>query len=91
VFADRGYEEDGSLTHRSKEGALLTDEEEVVERVIRMVNHGVVRTTSGKEIPIDAETICIHSDGKNALKLAKILYQAIHNRGNYIIEQGQSK
>ena len=85
VFADRGYEEDGSLTPRSKEGALLTDEEEVVERVIGMVNHGVVMTTSGKEIPIDAETICIHSDGKNALKLAKTLYQALHNKSNYII------
>ena len=91
VFADRGYEEDGSLTPRSKEGALLTDEEEVIEHVVRMVNNGVVRTTSGKEIPIEAETICIHSDGKNALKLAKVLYQALHNKSNYTIEQGQSK
>ena len=91
VFADRGYEDDGSLSPRSKEGALLTEEEEVVERVLRMVNNGVVRTTNGKEIPIKAETVCIHSDGKNALKLAKALYQALHNKSNYIIEQGQSK
>lgn len=91
VFADRGYEDDGSLTPRSKEGALITEEDEVVERVIRMVNKGVVKTSDGKEIPIEAETVCIHGDGKNALKLAKALYQALHNKRNYRIEEGQSK
>lgn len=85
VFADRSYEDDGSLTPRKKEGALIEDEEEVVNRVIQMITDGKVRSYSGKELPIVAETVCIHSDGRNALKLAKALYNTLHINSQTII------
>ena len=48
VFADRGYEEDGSLVNRRKEGAFIRDEEEAIARVIRMVKEGKVTAVTGK-------------------------------------------
>lgn len=67
VFADRGYEDDGTLVSRNKEGAFIHDENEAVERVIRMVKEGKVTTATGKDILIQADSICVHGDGEKAL------------------------
>ena len=50
VFADRAYEEDGSLVARSKEGAMITDEEEAIRRVIMMVKEGKVTAITEKRL-----------------------------------------
>lgn len=76
VFADRTYRDDGSLTPRSEPGALIEDEQQCVRQLLQMLS-GSVTTTSGRIIPVVAETICIHSDGKNALNLAKAVKQTI--------------
>ena len=77
VFADRGYEEDGTLVNRRKEGAMITDEGEAIARVIRMVKEGVVTAVTGKDIPIQADSVCVHGDGEKALlfveKIRKVL------------------
>jgi 5-oxoprolinase (ATP-hydrolysing) subunit A len=73
VFADRTYQDDGSLTPRNKPGALIEDEEQSIRQVLKMVKNAKVTTTSGKEIPIVAETICVHGDGKNAELFAKAI------------------
>ena len=73
AFADRSYQDDGSLTPRSFPGALINDETEMLQHVERMLK-GKVRTVSGKEIPILAETICVHGDGAHALAFARSLH-----------------
>lgn len=73
VFADRTYRDDGSLTPRSQPNALIQNIDEAIEQVLMMVNKGKVKTVSGKEIPIIAETICIHGDGKNAVEFARAI------------------
>jgi UPF0271 protein len=77
VFADRTYQEDGSLTPRSYDNALIEDEEQCLQQVMQMIKQGTVTTTSGKSIPIAANTICIHSDGKHAVNFAKKIYEAL--------------
>src|SRR6188768_3641176 len=57
VFADRTYQDDGGLTPRSQSNALIKTEEECIQQVLQMVKEGTVTTTSGKTIPIIAETI----------------------------------
>src|SRR3954452_7878211 len=57
VFADRTYQDDGSLTPRTKHNALIEGEEQSLQQVLAMIKKGTVITTSGKEIPIVAETI----------------------------------
>jgi len=78
VFADRTYQDDGSLTPRSQTIALIQDEEKAMQQVLQMVQHKTVTTVSGKEIPIVAETVCIHGDGKNAFVFAKVIFNALN-------------
>lgn len=77
VFADRTYQDDGSLTPRSQPNALIEDTDKVVQQVLQMLKEGTVTTVSGKVIPITAETICIHGDGKQAVDFAKAIHNAV--------------
>ena len=81
VFADRAYEEDGSLVARSKSGAMIEDEEEAVNRVIRMIKEGKVRTVTGKEISIQADSVCVHGDGEKALRFVEKIRKALLAEG----------
>ncbi len=77
VFADRTYQDDGSLTPRTQSNAFVEEEEKSIQQVLQMVNEGLVTTVSGKTISIVAETICIHGDGKNAVQFAKRLHEVL--------------
>ena len=76
VFADRGYEEDGTLVNRRKEGAMITDEDEAIARVIRMIKEGIVTAVTGKDIPIQADSVCVHGDGEKALLFVEKIRKA---------------
>ncbi|MDR3262746.1 MAG: LamB/YcsF family protein [Clostridiales bacterium] len=71
VFADRGYEDDGSLVKRGKPGAMIEDENQAIERVIRMVKDGKVKSVNGRDIDIKADSVCVHGDGPKALDFVK--------------------
>lgn len=71
VFADRSYNDDLTLVERSHPKALLTDEAEVLEHVGWMVNEKKIKTITGKLVPIEAETICIHGDNPSAFEILK--------------------
>lgn len=78
VFADRSYGDDGSLTPRKNSGALLEDVNQVVNQVLQTIKEGTVTSISGKIIPVIAETICIHGDGRKAVVFAKAIQNAIN-------------
>lgn len=75
VFADRTYQEDGSLTPRTQPDALIEDENTSIRQVTEMLLQKKVRATSGKRIPIEAQTICLHGDGAHAVAFARRLHQ----------------
>lgn len=77
VFADRGYMPDGSLVPRGQEGAMITDEEEAMARVLRMVNEHKVTAVDGTDIDICPDTICLHGDSPKALLFAEKLHNAL--------------
>lgn len=77
VFADRTYQQDGTLTPRTKPDALVTSDEQAVQQVIRMVKEGKVMTQQGIDIAIQAETVCIHGDGKHALMFVRQIREAL--------------
>lgn len=70
VFADRTYQKDGSLTPRKEPNALITDDQQAVAQVVRMVKEGTVLSQQGQDIVIKADTVCIHGDGAHALGFA---------------------
>ena len=81
VFADRAYEDNGTLRPRSLTGAMIEDETFAVARVIEMVQHGQVQSYAGKPITVSAGTVCLHGDQPGALKFATTLRQACTKHG----------
>ncbi|MET0464801.1 MAG: 5-oxoprolinase subunit PxpA [Chitinophagaceae bacterium] len=79
VFADRRYEEDGSLRSRSLPGAMLEDADEALRQVLQMIMQQTVTAYSGKQIPVAADTVCIHGDGMHAVAFATRIYHALKN------------
>jgi len=81
VFADRAYMPDGSLVPRTMAGSMITDEDEAVRRVIRMVREGVVTAIDGSEVPVRADSVCVHGDGEKALLFTQRLKEALEAEG----------
>lgn len=67
VFADRRYEDNGQLVSRKEADAVITDTDEALDQVIKMVTENKVISKNGKEIDLKADTICVHGDGAHAL------------------------
>jgi 5-oxoprolinase (ATP-hydrolysing) subunit A len=88
VFSDRTYQEDGSLTSRSESNALIKDHEIAVNQVIRMVKEGKVQSLQGTDVSIQADTICIHGDGENAIDFAKYISSALRESGIKVAKIG---
>ena len=70
IFADRNYEDDGTLVSRSKDHALITDPKRAKEHVYNMVKNQTLNCHSGKQIPCEIDSICIHGDNKSSLLTA---------------------
>jgi 5-oxoprolinase (ATP-hydrolysing) subunit A len=81
VFADRTYQENGQLTPRTEPGALIDDPDESVRQVMTLIAEGKVRTTSGQEIRLAADTVCIHGDGKHPVAFARLIHNGLLARG----------
>ena len=81
IFADRNYEDDGNLISRSKPNALITDPELAKEHVIKMVRNQALNCYSGKEIPCDIDSVCVHGDGKSAVVTAKEIKDGLVKNG----------
>jgi UPF0271 protein len=77
VFADRAYEDDGTLVSRKKEGAMITDTKQAVDRVVRMVKEGKVESINERDIDIQADSICVHGDGPKALEFVREIRSAL--------------
>ena len=81
IFADRTYQDDGSLTPRSQTNALIEDTAKSVIQVLQMITEKKVTSVNGNEISIKADTICVHGDGKKAVEFVTAIYQSLkqHN------------
>ncbi|WP_066192226.1 MULTISPECIES: 5-oxoprolinase subunit PxpA [Gracilibacillus] len=80
VFADRRYHNNGRLVARGTPGSLLHDTESVIQQVRQMLDNGTVMTQEGNEIPIIADTICVHGDNTAALELVKQIRTILTSR-----------
>jgi UPF0271 protein len=71
IFADRNYEDDGNLVSRKKSHALITDPEQAKRHVLKMVQTQSLNCHSGKQIPCEIDSVCIHGDNQSSLETAK--------------------
>lgn len=80
-FADRAYEADGSLRARTKEGAMVTDENVAIERVIKVLKEGTVTAYTGEEVELKIDSICVHGDNAHALEFVKTIRERLGAEG----------
>ncbi|PBQ11691.1 hypothetical protein CCL07_00960 [Pseudomonas congelans] len=81
AFADRAYTAEGTLVSRSRPGAVLHDAERIAERMLRLVREGVIEAEDGREISLQADSICVHGDSPGAVNIARILKNRLHDAG----------
>ena len=81
IFADRNYEDDGNLVSRKKPNALITDPDEAKKHVLRMVENQSLNCHSGKQIPCEIDSVCIHGDNMSSLATAKSIKNNLVENG----------
>ena len=81
IFADRNYEDDGNLVSRKKPNALIIDPELAKNHVLSMVKNQAINCHSGKQIPCEIDSVCIHGDNKSSLETAKSVKQNLVDNG----------
>jgi len=81
IFADRNYEDDGNLVSRSKDNAMITNPEIAKKHVIKMVENQALNCYSGKQIPCEIDSICVHGDGESAVSTAKEIKEGLIKSG----------
>ena len=81
IFADRNYEDDGNLVSRKKSHALITDPEQAKKHVLKMVQNQSLNCHSGKQIPCEIDSVCIHGDNLSSLATAKSIRNNLVENG----------
>tara|TARA_Y100001970_G_scaffold264587_1_gene351342 strand:- start:955 stop:1728 length:774 start_codon:yes stop_codon:yes gene_type:complete len=81
IFADRNYEDDGNLVSRKKPNALIIDPDEAKKHVLNMVKNQAINCHSGKQIPCEIDSVCIHGDNKSSLATAKSIKKNLLDNG----------
>jgi len=81
IFADRNYEDDGNLVSRKKSNALITNPEEAKKHVLSMVKNQAINCHSGKQIPCEIDSVCIHGDNESSLATAKSIRKNLLENG----------
>ncbi|MBS0593073.1 MAG: LamB/YcsF family protein [Proteobacteria bacterium] len=71
AFADRAYNDDGTLVSRRLPGAVLHDPDQVAERMLQWVERGELPSISGRPVRIEADSICVHGDSPGAVEMAR--------------------
>ncbi len=79
VFADRNYNDDGTLVSRMLPNAVISDELEVMQRISNLKDRGYLDSVNGQKLFIKADTVCVHGDGENALAFIKAVQKVVSN------------
>ena len=84
VFADRGYQADGSLVPRGAPGAMIEDEDTAIARVLQMAAQGTVQADDGSTVTLQADSVCVHGDGPKALSFVQKISAALLAAGTAV-------
>ena len=81
IFADRNYEDNGNLVSRKKPHALITNPEDAKKHVLKMVKTQSLNCHSGKQIPCEIDSVCIHGDNLSSLETARSIKENLVKNG----------
>jgi len=88
AFPDRPYTDDGQLVERTSPLSVITNPEDVAQRVTRMVESGEVVSVSGKVIRLDFDTLCVHGDEPTAVMVGRAVRRAVEDAGAEVAPLG---
>ena len=91
IFADRNYEDDGNLVSRKKPHALINDPEMAKKHVLSMVKNQSLNCHSGKQIPCEIDSVCIHGDNISSLQTARSIKDNLLKNGLILKRLNQMK
>ena len=77
VFADRNYNDDGSLVSRMEESAVIHEELDVIARVVNLKEKSLVTSINGHKLFLKCDSICVHGDNEKALEFVKLVRKAL--------------
>jgi UPF0271 protein len=80
-FADRNYDDSGNLRSRKLPDSMIHDADAAAERILRVLGDRAVTTVSGKRLPVEIETICVHGDGPTAVAMARTIRSRLEAGG----------
>ncbi len=78
AFADRAYSASGRLAPRSQKGSVYHSEQQIVDQVMQLANHGSVTTLDGQTLKLKVDTICVHGDNAESVAIIERLYKVLH-------------
>ncbi|MBS1228438.1 MAG: LamB/YcsF family protein [Proteobacteria bacterium] len=81
IFADRAYLDDGNLVPRSQPGAMVHGAQQSLEHVMRMVEESALISITGKRIPVNPQSICVHGDNADAVATALAIREGLLKAG----------
>ena len=81
IFADRTYEDDGTLTSRTIDGSLITNPQLASQHVEQMLLQGAIISRSGAQLPTSIHSICLHSDTPNSVEISNEICILLHSMG----------
>lgn len=89
IFADRGYNNDGTLIPRGQPGAIIHDPQEAAQRIVKILRHGMLITHRGEAIPVCVDTICLHGDTPGAVEMSRVIRAALVQAGIIVMPMEQ--
>lgn len=88
IYADRTYADSFNLTPRSHAGAALHDPVEALARVLDMITNGHITAISGKRLPVQIDSVCVHGDSPHAVTMAHHLRAGLVAAGMTVCAMG---
>lgn len=81
VYADRAYNDDGTLVARSHPEAIIHDPRRAADRVVRMAETGAVTSINGVDVAVTADSVCVHGDHPDSVRMAETVRGALEEAG----------
>lgn len=81
AFADRAYNDDGSLVSRRLPGAVLHDADAIAARMLCLVQTGEVESITGRSVRVQADSLCVHGDSPGAVDMARLIRTRLAQAG----------